>query len=53
MKIFFTIYLISILGIFSILLIDEFLIQKLRNNSKFKTWWRNSVVGEMDPHDNP
>lgn len=53
MKLFFIIYLISIVIFLSILAIDEFIIQKIRNNSKFKTWWRNSVVGEMDPYDNP
>ena len=53
MKIFFMIYLISIVAVLSILAIDEFIVQRIRNNSKFKTWWRNSVVGEMDPYDNP
>jgi hypothetical protein len=43
-----SISLIIFIGIF---ILEEQLVQKLPEESKFKRWWRNSVIGEMNDVD--
>ncbi len=46
--IFAIIALIVIIGVF---ILEDQLVQKLPNDSKFKRWWRNSVIGERNDVD--
>jgi hypothetical protein len=52
MVIFFTIYLTSIVFILLLIFIEGVVINSLSDKSKFKTWWRKSVIGRIDPHEN-
>jgi hypothetical protein len=42
---------ISLIIFMGIFILEEQLVQKLPEESKFKRWWRNSVIGEMDDVD--
>jgi len=43
--------LISLIVIIGMFILEDRLVQKLPNNSKFKRWWRNSVIGERNDVD--
>ena len=42
---------ISTTVIFGMFILDQRFVQKLPEESRFKRWWRNSVIGEMNDMD--
>ena len=42
---------ISMIVIIGIFVMEEQLVKKMPESSRFKRWWRNSVIGEMNDLD--
>jgi hypothetical protein len=42
---------ISLVFIFGVFLIEEKIVQNLPKTSRFKKWWRNTIVGDVNEMD--